>query len=213
MRQRRDYYSNSKDYINRWIFSYADFTTLLLAMFMFLVAMNHFEQNANSLKKQTIASVESKLNKEKQGNIYEKLNESFAKNSQIEITRIENGSIIRIKDKILFDSGSALIKEDSVETLNRIADFQLKIENPVIIEGHTDSMPIKSSLFQSNRELSTARAINIIKFFIQQHKISPKRLSAVGYGEYKPIEDNTTNIGREKNRRVDIIILNNSVHN
>lgn len=213
MRQRRDYYSNSKDYINRWIFSYADFTTLLLAMFMFLVAMNHFEQNANSLKKQTIASVESKLNKEKQGNIYEKLNESFAKNSQIEITRIENGSIIRIKDKILFDSGSALIKEDSVETLNRIADFLLKIENPVIIEGHTDSMPIKSSLFQSNWELSTARAINIIKFFIQQHKISPKRLSAVGYGEYKPIEDNTTNIGREKNRRVDIIILNNSVHN
>ena len=103
MRQRRDYYSNSKDYINRWIFSYADFTTLLLAMFMFLVAMNHFEQNANSLKKQTIASVESKLNKEKQGNIYEKLNESFAKNSQIEITRIENGSIIRIKDKILFE--------------------------------------------------------------------------------------------------------------
>ena len=121
----------------------------------------------------------------------------------------EKGITIRLKDTLLFDSASADIKESSLETIKDIANFLTTIDNPVIIEGHTDSIPIKNSQYATNWELSTARAINIIKYLTTNYNLSPKRLSAVGYGEYAPIFDNTTNEGREKNRRVDIIILDN----
>ena len=81
------------------------------------------------------------------------------------------------------------------------------IKNPVLIEGHTDSMPIQNERYPSNWELSTARATNIIKYLTQAHGLPPGRLSAVGYGEYMPVEKNTTPQGRAKNRRVDIIVL------
>ena len=77
----------------------------------------------------------------------------------------------------------------------------------MLIEGHTDAMPIKSEKYPSNWELSTARATNIIKYLTQTHKFPPDRLSAVGYGEYMPIAENTSPQGRAKNRRVDIIVL------
>ena len=85
-----------------------------------------------------------------------------------------------------------------------------KINNPVIIEGHTDSLPIKSKKYASNWELSTARATSVIDYLVQSKRINPRRLSAVGYGEFVPVADNTSNSGRMKNRRVDIIILDNS---
>lgn len=86
-----------------------------------------------------------------------------------------------------------------------------KINNPVIIEGHTDSIPIKSGKYSSNWELSTARATSVINYIVASKRINPRRLSAVGYGEYVPIAENTSNSGRIKNRRVDIIILNNNI--
>ena len=82
-----------------------------------------------------------------------------------------------------------------------------ELDNPIIIEGHTDNKPISTVKYPSNWELSTARATNIIKFLTENNLITPKRLSAVGYGEYMPIADNSTTTGRAKNRRVDIIVL------
>ncbi|UKI40590.1 MAG: OmpA family protein [Candidatus Melainabacteria bacterium] len=116
-----------------------------------------------------------------------------------------------MKDTLLFDSASAEIKPNSLDTISDIANFLTTVDNPVIIEGHTDSIPIKNSIYATNWELSSARAINLIKYLTENYKLSPKRLSAVGYGEYAPIYDNTTNKGREKNRRVDIIILDNKI--
>jgi len=84
-----------------------------------------------------------------------------------------------------------------------------KIKNPVIIEGHTDSIPIKTDTYPSNWELSTARATNLIYYLTKNSDIKPNRLSAVGYGEYIPLAENTSNNGRMLNRRVDIIILEN----
>ena len=119
----------------------------------------------------------------------------------------KKGTVIRLNDTILFDSGSAIIKSDAKTILNEVAYFLKDINNPIIIEGHTDSNPIFTEKYASNWELSTARATNIIKYFTQEFNFNPKRLSALGYGEYAPIADNTSFKGREKNRRVDIIIL------
>jgi chemotaxis protein MotB len=79
--------------------------------------------------------------------------------------------------------------------------------NPVRIEGNTDNVPISSGKYQSNWELSTARATNIVHYMIENYKFRPGKISAVGYGEFRPIADNGTEAGRAKNRRVDIVLL------
>ena len=115
-----------------------------------------------------------------------------------------------------FDSSTCNIQSDvcyrfsNTATLDKIIDILSKIDNPAIIEGHTDSFPIKSEKYSSNWELSTARATSVINYLVNSKRINPKRLSAVGYGEYAPVAENTSNDGRMKNRRVDIIILDNN---
>ena len=94
-----------------------------------------------------------------------------------------------------------------------LATILNKIDNYVRVEGHTDNIPIKNEYFNSNWQLSSIRASNVVEFFIEKGNISPDRLSAVGYGEYRPISDNNSEDGRSKNRRVDILILNNKYDN
>jgi len=79
--------------------------------------------------------------------------------------------------------------------------------NPVRIEGNTDNVPIRSDKYRSNWELSTARATNIIHYLIENYTIRPEKISAVGYGEFRPVADNGNEPGRTKNRRVDIVLL------
>ena len=82
-----------------------------------------------------------------------------------------------------------------------------KTSNHVRVEGHTDNVPINTKRFPSNWELSTSRAVNVIKYFIRQRKVKPQRLSAVGYGESKPVFSNDTPENRARNRRVEIVIV------
>lgn len=225
---KKNYFENSKDYINRWIVSYADFTTVLLALFVFLFALsssnninlNDFSRTIKKeFKKEKTETVNIKsepvdigINEATSGDdLFELIKNNLGANEKIEVIKTQKGITLRLKDTLLFDSASASIKENSIETIKNIADFLTTIDNPVIIEGHTDSVPIKNSVYETNWELSTARAVNLIKYLTEYYKLSPKRLSAVGYGEYSPVSDNTTNKGREKNRRVDIIILDNKI--
>lgn len=226
----KKYFENSKDYINRWVVSYADFTTVLLALFVFLFALSNndnikikdFKESIKKefkqekfLNKNTLPKNENEINvineAEKNDSLFELVKNNLGKDSKIEVIENEKGITLRLKDTLLFDSASAEIKNSSLNTVSDIANFLTTIDNPVIIEGHTDSIPIKNSVYATNWELSSARAINLIKYLTENYKLSPKRLSAVGYGEYAPIYDNTTNKGREKNRRVDIIILDNKI--
>jgi len=125
----------------------------------------------------------------------------------ITIKRDTRGVIISVADKYFFESGSADLKEDSKRVLDKIAVALLKYPNMIRIEGHTDNVPIHNEKFPSNWELSAARAINVAKYFINNHNIQPERISTVGYSEYRPIASNNTPEGRAKNRRVDIVIL------
>lgn len=123
------------------------------------------------------------------------------------------GLVIRLNDAILFDSGSADIKKQSEDTLIEVASLLNTVDNFIRIEGHTDNVPISRSAYPSNWELSTARAVNVVKLFINKCNYPPNKLIAVGYGEFKPVADNTTTEGRTKNRRIDIIILSSKYNN
>lgn len=201
---RNDYYSNSKDYINRWVVSYADLVTMLLALFMVLFAVS---QNISKHQAKIISENAIIEQVEQMEELKVLFNEIIAKNENIKYLQDGRGLVLRLNNSILFDAGSADIKKDAIVTIDEIIDTIAKIDNNIIVEGHTDSTPIKNKKFPSNWELSTARATNIIAYMIKSKKIAPKRLSAVGYGEYMPVADNTSNEGRLLNRRVDIIIL------
>jgi chemotaxis protein MotB len=119
----------------------------------------------------------------------------------------QRGLVITLNNAILFDSGSAEIKPQYQESLAKIGNLINKVDNHIRVEGHTDNRPIVTSVYPSNWELSAARATRVVRLFISECDISPAKVVAVGYGEYKPIADNDTEEGRKKNRRIDIIIL------
>ena len=120
------------------------------------------------------------------------------------------GLVISLKDTEFFDSGKANVRAQSMYLLDNITQAISKYSNSIRIEGHTDNVPIKTSQFPSNWELSTARATNIVRYLIDAHEFPPERVSAIGYGEYRPIADNGTEEGRQKNRRVDVVVLSNA---
>lgn len=120
----------------------------------------------------------------------------------------KRGLIIRLAEVGFFESGSGSVKPQSLPVIDELAS-QLKGLNHLIrVEGHTDNVPIRTSRYRSNWELSTARATNIVIRFQIRHGIDPQRLSASGYGEYRPLKPNDSKVNRALNRRVDIILLN-----
>ena len=207
------FYNNSKVYINRWVISYADLVTLLLALFLVMYAVNNVEHK-NNLQTQTQNTTIGEVKQTKfveMPELQKELLKEFKNDNDVLLLKDSRGLIIRLKDDILFGSAEAQLQPNATEALNKIIDILSKIDNPVIIEGHTDSFPIKSAKYSSNWELSTARATSVIDYLVKSKRINPKRLSAVGYGEYAPVAENTSNSGRIKNRRVDIIILENNI--
>lgn len=138
------------------------------------------------------------------------LNESGKKDVQLKMT--DAGLIVRFPDNALFDSGSAVINAKSKPTLNYMGSLLNQAEFTqmnIRIEGHTDVIPISTAQYPSNWELSTARSTNVLKYLISHSFVKPERMSASGYGEYRPVASNINPEGRSKNRRVDIVIYAN----
>ncbi|HBH17908.1 MAG TPA: flagellar motor protein MotB [Cyanobacteria bacterium UBA9579] len=165
----------------------------------------------NSLKTQ-IKSIESSINKDavEFKNIENLIEKNLGNIGEISVSRETRGLIIRLKDTVLFDPGSDIIKDNAQVTLDKLAGILREIPNSIRIEGHTDSQPINTPRFPSNWELSTARATNIIKYLINQHNINPQKFSAVGYGEYMPLKESVLEDNQSINRRVDIVILSSA---
>lgn len=133
------------------------------------------------------------------------------KSSGATLSITERGLVISFSGQILFDLGKANIKPEMVPILLKTSEILKTITNPVRIEGYTDNIPIKTSYFPSNWELSTARATNVLRFLIERGGLSPERLSAAGYGEHKPSYPNTSEKNRALNRRVDVVLLYQSL--
>jgi len=126
----------------------------------------------------------------------------------VEINPTKEGVIVRLKEIGFYESGEASLRESSVGAINRLAGVLSRRQEAIRFEGHTDNVPIHSAHFDSNWELSTARASNLVKSFVLEHGFRADRLSAAGYAEFHPIASNNTPEGRAQNRRVDIVVLN-----
>ena len=127
---------------------------------------------------------------------------------EVTVERLQKGLVITFVSEVLFDSGKAELKNDSLAKLDKIVSVLSNTvpDLDVGIEGHTDNVPIKHSSWKSNWELSSHRALSVLHYLTEQ-KVDPKRLAAIGYGEYRPVTENDSKEGRQKNRRVEIVIL------
>lgn len=125
----------------------------------------------------------------------------------VEIVDDERGVAMQLKDNILFETSSSDLREDSKAILNQLNTIIASVNNPILIEGHTDNRDINTSRFPSNWELSADRAVNVVRYFVEVLGQDPKRFSATGYGEFQPVAPNNTYEDMAKNRRVDILIV------
>ncbi|MGP3777307.1 OmpA/MotB family protein [Halanaerobium saccharolyticum] len=134
--------------------------------------------------------------------------ESNGLGERVNVENKRKGLVISLTGEILYELGRAEIREQGREILAIISDILKDIPNDIMIEGHTDDLPIRTDEFPSNWELSTARAVNVIKFLIEERDFDPARLSAAGYSEYRPVADNDSSESRAENRRVEVVVLN-----
>lgn len=156
---------------------------------------------------------------EKFERIYRELSEFIERNNlgtSVSVADELIGIRIRFKDAVLFDKGSAVLKPEAIRILSEMAPLFKSYGEMIKVEGHTDSDPIRSAIYPSNWELSTARAVNVVKYFVvdvpEEYRISPDLMQAAGYGEYHPIAENTTEENKTKNRRIEVVILRKSAN-
>lgn len=124
---------------------------------------------------------------------------------KVRLLETSRGVTIEINDSILFSAGQAKLQPASMSAMRAIADVLARVDFPITIEGHTDNLPINTLQFPSNWELSAFRATTVLRLF-NDGGVGAERLTAIGYGETRPVETNTTAEGRARNRRVSILI-------
>lgn len=168
-------------------------------------ASNSVENSSTSKDNKELSEENKLMNlKENVDNYLQSAGMSASISTSIE----ERGLVISLKDSIIFESGKAEIKSDYKKKLVDLGSILNKMDSYIRVEGHTDNVPINNNKFNSNWQLSVIRATNVTELLIEEAHIAPKRLSSVGYGEFRPVADNTTEQGRAQNRRVDIVLIN-----
>ena len=227
MRRRRKG-SDSHENLERWLLTYADLITLLLAFFVVMYSMSRIDNKKFGKVSDALNTVLKggtsvlKYQEEpthnghgllKLGNlrmIQQKIDEKFkqlGKNEELQTEITERGLVIHILESALFAPGSAELKPRAKEVLDLIAEQLVGRPNHVRVEGHTDDRPIHTTIFPSNWELSSARATTVVRYYVDNHGISPDRISALGYGKYRPVAPNNSIENRARNRRVDVVLL------
>jgi len=187
-----------------WQMSFNDLLTILLTFFILYVSMSTIRADKiQGISESAAISFRTGSNRWDQR---ESLILSIGAVEGTKVHRIEGGLSIVLAESLLYRSGSADILNP--EILRRIGRHLTTAGGSIRIEGHTDSIPVQNDQFPSNWELSTQRAVNVVKFLISECGIDPKRLSAAGYGDSRPLASNDTPEGRAVNRRVNINLSN-----
>ena len=140
--------------------------------------------------------------------LYKTLKDSKLKD-KLRITVEDKGMVISLPNDILFDSGEADVKPEMKPILDQVAVVLNSVNTPILVEGYTDNVPVNNNQYRSNWQLSAERAANMVQYLIENYKMKPERLAAIGYGEYKPVASNKMKEGRMKNRRISITLLYN----
>lgn len=211
----------------RWLLSYADFITLLFAFFTTMYAISTVDQaklsrvamglaealdSPEALPYEThkipAAGGQSVLSQEQLAarSVLEADMAEDLRSGRVELLEDERGLVLSIPEASAFGTGSADLSPAAQQAVGRLADSLGKLGNPVLIEGHTDDVPIHTARFASNWELSTARATAVVQWLVEKGGIDARRLSAAGYGEFHPRVANESAQARARNRRVDVVI-------
>jgi chemotaxis protein MotB len=221
----------------KWVVTFGDLMSLLLCFFVLLLSFSEmdrqkYKQVAGSLQNAFGVQRQNKVMEIPKGmkmiakdfdqeaiatRIKEDLGleiDALIKNQlsdlkeQISIEAAENEVIIRLMGESTFDSGKAEIRQQLIPLLQKIAIKLQDAQGDIMIAGHTDNVPVRGGPFKTNLRLSAARASAVAEYFISHSRIDPRRVATMGFGEYRPIDTNDTTAGRQKNRRVEIIIGN-----
>lgn len=223
-RSRKDELENQLNKGALWAVTYGDLMSYLMILFLVLFSFSiaksdkakarKYEESISNIQKAFGGKVDQKRievakAKENEESVVSKLQEtvqteSLQKFVQLQIS--EKKVKLVLTEGILFDSGRAELKDNAKKVLLTLIDELKKLPNDVIIEGHTDNVPIKSGRYSTNWELSMARAYSVIEF-MEENGISSRHLAGIGYGENRPITDNSTPENKAKNRRIEISLM------
>ncbi len=208
---------SGKDHSQLWMVPFADLMScmviLFLALYVFSFNMKRSDYEEAIAKLQKELGVKSAVVKVKEVEAAKKVEEQLEKEIRDGSLGVEvNTSRIKLTfaSPVLFDSGSAALKPSAARLLDPVAESLLKMDNRVIVEGHTDSARMLGRRFASNRELSLVRAFSVIDHLVKKG-VPPSRLTAYGYGEFRPAAANDTEENKAKNRRIELIIMRQAV--
>jgi chemotaxis protein MotB len=220
-----------------WVVTFGDLMSLLLCFFVLMLSFSEMDRkryrviagsmaNAFGIQRKTplfespkgqkiiarefdqsivVTNIEDKIAKP----IIVALKEDYERlEDLVDVEVNENQVAIRLMGETAFDTGKAKIRPEITPLLTTIGSVLKDTKGEIIIAGHTDNVPLKGGRFGSNLGLSMGRAASVAEFLLQRTAIAPKRISTMGFGEYRPLASNDTPAGRQKNRRVEIILTN-----
>lgn len=211
-----------------WQIIYTGFVLIMLSFFILLTSFASLEeskitrfahafstavsvfQHGNSIeggKIQQEADISVISKEDRTARLFEKVRELGSRYDleQADIRLNERGVVMTLSDTLLFVSGQAELNEQAYPVLEKVGGIISQVGLPVEIEGHTDNVPIRNDIYPSNWELSTARAINVLRHLVQQGRVAPEMISASGRSQYHPLVPNDTPENRAVNRRVEFI--------
>jgi len=220
---------------DRWLVSYADFSTLLFAVFATMYAISSVDAqkltkvakgvqqafDEPSRERSAAARAAARPGSESRVNpapeaisdirpiIDRELAPELAAH-RVEVSTDRRGVILSIPEAGLFAVGSDEMSLSAQALMSRVASTVARVANPIRVEGHTDDLPIHTDRFRSNWDLSTSRATRVVALLVERGGIAPDRLSAAGYAEFHPRAGNGSAEDRARNRRVDLVILNDA---
>lgn len=215
--------------LERWLLTYADLITLLLAFFIVMYSMSQVDAKRFGKMQEALSGVlrggtvaikkgdqagalpgQGVLNVGHLKSIGDAIKQGADKMGDDKVVSTElteRGLVIHVMESALFREGSADLEPRAKAILDLVAEQIQSLPNHARIEGHTDNKPINTIKYPSNWELSSARATEVVRYLVDGHGFDPKKVSALGYGEFRPMVVNNNDENRAKNRRVDIVVL------
>ncbi len=188
-----------------WLMSFNDLLTLMLTFFILIVALSSF----NISKMKSAGEAASKVFRQvgTEGAIENRTAETLNRIEGLNARTEKNGIRVSLKENMLYEKGSDILQPSAMRVLHELAGVLRQTGGMIRVEGHTDTIGIKTARFPSNWELATARAISVVKYLSDKEGVPVGKMSAAGYADSRPIATNKTEAGRASNRRTEIILL------
>lgn len=212
-----------------WMVTYGDLMSLLLTFFVLLLSFSTVHEDEFNKAMKSLRGALGVMKHEKmliklpkavpdRGRPAQVVASRIARyikvrglSKRMKVTRVKSGFKITLQDPVLFYTGSSQLTPQADELLADLAGLLTDLtEYEVEVEGHTDNVPISATLYRSNLELSVARALSVARFFIDRRAYDPSRVGVAGHGSNRPIASNNTPAGRQKNRRVELNVVERS---